>query len=146
MRLLLRLIALGVIVLGVEWVAGVLLTPHMPLPSPRVLNAADAPLDLSGAFGLEFCPLSLGNVQEAACHSIGTVGPVKLISWNSDLRSLLGQPVVEASLRFDERGRLIEECHRGHIDFQAGSCGRGWTQQEKQRNLFEPWGVEFDSI
>ncbi len=128
------------------WTLGILVHHIGPARSPRLETRADnSPLNLSGVSCLAFCPLNWDGVHEAACDSIGTTGPVEKITWDSDLKGFFGGPVIEASLRFDRTGKLVEECHRGHVDFQGESCGPGATPADKEKYVYQPWGVELDS-
>jgi hypothetical protein len=132
-------------ILGVAIVGALLhfcweIVNHKVGPSRHPIDIAVPPLGEVDEFSLRFCPTDTSSFHDVICNSVGTRGPVEEISWNSELTSIFGKPVREASYHFDRDGIVDGQCTRGHIDFQGGGCDsysylsiKEWmrSQQEK---------------
>ncbi len=89
---------------------------------PRPIEITFPAPEAVDIFGLRFCPADGNSSHDVLCNSVGTRGAIEQISWNSDLKSLFGGAVEEASYHFDRNGVLDRTCRRGHVDFQGRTC------------------------
>jgi len=129
----------SVAVVGVVLHFGWAIANHKFGPSRHPVNIVFPPLGEVDEFDLRFCPTDTNSFHDVMCNSVGTRGPVEEISWNSELTSLFGRPVREASYHFDRDGIVDGQCTRGHSDFQGGGCDsysylliKEWMRSQKE--------------